>query len=197
MPMPRLTDHPSGMSRATRDASALRSSGCQAWVAAMLKFLKRLLGRSTHAILCRVPAEAGTYVSTARAPEGWVPAFAGTPKINHLRPVPKLHIHCLDQRFERRVARRHVHDPVDINAGGGDLFRRQFPELGDMLGLHDGQLRRRGHHRVEVAPGIPVDEVAPAVGAPRLDQCNVAVDRLFEDVLAAVEDTDFLALGEL
>src|SRR5690349_20870607 len=36
MPMPRLTDHPSGMSCARRAASASRSSGCQLTVSLIL-----------------------------------------------------------------------------------------------------------------------------------------------------------------
>src|SRR5437588_9102331 len=109
MPMPRLTDQPSGMSCATRAASSSRPSGCQAWLSAMDLVLFDL---------------------------------------------------------DRRVAGRNMHQPVDIDARGGDLLRRQFAEFGDLLGLNDGQLGRRRHDRVEIAPGLAVDEIAPAVRAP-------------------------------
>src|SRR5947207_5840779 len=71
--------------------------------------------------------------------------------------------------LQRRVAGFSVHHPVDIDAGSGDLLRRQLAKLGDMLRLYDRQLGCRGHHRIEVPPGVAVDEIAPAVGAPRLD----------------------------
>src|SRR5437879_11910821 len=37
----------------------------------------------------------------------------------------------------------------------------------------------------------------PPVGAPNLDQLNIAVNRVFEDVFAPVKDARLLALGEL
>src|SRR5207249_7034126 len=46
-------------------------------------------------------------------------------------------------------------------------------------------------------PGLAVDEVAPAVGAPCLDQRDIAGQREFENVFAPVEDPRLLALGEL
>ena len=44
------------------------------------------------------------------------------------------------------------------------------------------------HHRVEVARGLAIDEVAPAVALPRLDDGEVAADGRFEDAPASVEE---------
>src|SRR5438270_1971867 len=99
--------------------------------------------------------------------------------------------------LQRRVAGFDVHHPGDIDAGSGDLLRRQLAQFGDVLRLYDRQLGRRRHDRIEVPPGVAVDEVAPTVGAPRLDQCNIAVNRVFEDVFAPVKDAALLALGQL
>src|ERR1700730_755002 len=140
MPMPRLTDQPSGMSCATRIASSSRPSGCQLRFSAMALSLFDL---------------------------------------------------------NRRIAAFDVHDPVDIDAWRDDGLGRQFAELGDMLGLYDRQLCRGRHDRVEVATGIAIDEVSPAVGAPRLDQRDIAGQGVFEDAFAAVDDARLLALGEL
>src|SRR5215470_1336843 len=57
------------------------------------------------------------------------------------------------------------HHAVDEDAGSMHAFRIDVAQVDDLLGLHDGQLGRHGHHRVEVAGGLAVREVAPAVGA--------------------------------
>src|SRR5260370_40491478 len=99
--------------------------------------------------------------------------------------------------LDRGIAGRTLHQPIDMDAWGRDLLGRQGAEFGDVLGLDDRQLRRRRHHRVEVPAGLAIDEVAPAVGAPRFDQRDIALDRVFEDVFPAVEDARLLAGGEL
>src|SRR5947207_15964730 len=99
--------------------------------------------------------------------------------------------------LQRRVAGFDVHHAVDIDAGSGHLLGRQLAEFGDVLRLYDRQLGRRRHDRIEVPPGVAIDKVAPTVGAPRLDQRNIAVNRVFEDVFAPVKDARLLALGEL
>lgn len=61
----------------------------------------------------------------------------------------------------------------------------------------DGLLRGHGHHRAEVARGLAVDQVAPAVAALGLDQRHVAVDRVLEHVLLAVDLAGFAVAREL
>ena len=65
-----------------------------------------------------------------------------------------------------------------------------------MLGLRDRQFRCHGNNRVEAAAGLPERQVAPAIGLPRLDQPNIAVDRAFQHVIPSVKMTQFLALGQ-
>src|SRR5690348_3236265 len=64
--------------------------------------------------------------------------------------------------------------------------------LDEMLHFGDGVLRRRRHHRVEVARGLSIRQVALAIALPRLDQREVGMQRSFEDVSAAVDDAAFL-----
>src|SRR4051794_20350922 len=115
MPMPRLTDHPSGISCATRAANASRPSGC-------------------HFLLSDISV-----------------LLPGGARLRLQR-----------SRLEGRVAAPDIDEPIDIEAGGRDLLRRQLAQFGDVLRLRDRQLGSRRHDRVEIAPGVAIDEVAPA-----------------------------------
>src|SRR5580700_11302970 len=86
---------------------------------------------------------------------------------------------------------------VDENSRRRDFLRIERAELDDVLALHDGQLRRRRHHRVEIARRRLVGEIAPAVRFPGLDQRDVAVERFLENIFAAVNLALFLAGGKL
>src|SRR5579862_4492355 len=97
----------------------------------------------------------------------------------------------------RRLTVRHVQHAVDVNPRRRNFFRIERAEFDDVLSLHDRQLRGRRHHRIEIARGRPVGEVAPAVGFPRLDQRHVAGQRVFQNVFAAANLPLFLAFGEL
>jgi hypothetical protein len=62
--------------------------------------------------------------------------------------------------------------------------------------LGDGGLGGHRHDRAEVARGLAVHQVAPAVAAQRLDQREVGVDGRLQHVVAAVDQARFLALGQ-
>ena len=62
--------------------------------------------------------------------------------------------------------------------------------------LRDDGGRGGGHDRPEVAGGLAVDEVAHPVGPVGADQRDVALDRVLEDVGAAVDHPGLLALGQ-
>ncbi len=76
---------------------------------------------------------------------------------------------------------------MHVDAGGVDVVRIELAHLDELLDLGDGDLGRRGHHRVEVHRRVPVDEVAEAVASPRLDDREVAADGRLEHVGAPVE----------
>src|SRR5579862_5367369 len=97
----------------------------------------------------------------------------------------------------RRLAIRHVQHAVDVNSRRGDFFRIERAKFDDVLSLHDGQLGGCRHHRIEIARGRLVGEVAPAVSLPGLDQRHVAVQRFFQQIFAAANFPLFLAFGEL
>ncbi|QFT75834.1 hypothetical protein FIU92_22500 (plasmid) [Ruegeria sp. THAF33] len=67
----------------------------------------------------------------------------------------------------------------------------------DFLDLGYADLAAHGGGRIEVARGLPENQVACVIGFPRLDDRQVGKNALFEDVLFAVELFDFLAFGDL
>src|SRR5580704_16271513 len=97
----------------------------------------------------------------------------------------------------RRLAIRHVQHAVDVNSRRGDFFRIERAEFDDVLSLHDRQLGRRRHHRIEIARRRFVGQVSPAVGLPGLNQRYVAGKRFFQQIFAAANLPLFLAFGEL
>ena len=66
-----------------------------------------------------------------------------------------------------------------------------------LLDLGHRHLAAGGDHRVEVARGLAIDEVAGLVALPGLDDGQVGADRVLEHVFAAVERARLLAFGEL
>src|SRR5687768_5211410 len=74
-------------------------------------------------------------------------------------------------------------DPRSVNA-----IRIERARLRQLLDFGDRVPRRGGHHRIEVARGLPIDQVALAVALPRFHECEVGVQRFLEDIRAAVDD---------
>src|ERR1700730_14012383 len=72
------------------------------------------------------------------------------------KPVPTFRDHALNEDHA-----------VDEYAGSMHAFGIDVAQLDHLLGLNDRELRRHGHHRVEVARRLAIREVAPAVGAVR------------------------------
>ena len=91
----------------------------------------------------------------------------------------------------------HNDEPVDENTRSMHAIRVDGAELDDFRDLGDGEIRRHGHHRIKVACGFPIDEIAPAVSPQRLDQGNVTAQRHFEHIPLAVDLAQLFAFGEL
>src|SRR5205807_6251559 len=53
---------------------------------------------------------------------------------------------------------------------------------------------RARHDRPEVSRALAIDQVAPAVGALRLDERVIGVDRVFQHVIAIADAPSLLAL---
>src|SRR6266508_3778324 len=94
------------------------------------------------------------------------------------------------------VMSRSLHHSLHEDTRCHDVLRLQLARLDYRLGLGDGDARRRGHNRVEVAPGLSIDQVAQPVGLVRLDQREVGRQRLLEDVVAAIKRARLFALRD-
>ncbi|ABA51189.1 hypothetical protein BURPS1710b_A1553 [Burkholderia pseudomallei 1710b] len=104
---------------------------------------------------------------------------------------------ALGRQFGRMRGLRHFDDALHEDAGRHDVFRIQRAERHDLRHLHDRRLRGHRHHRPEIARGLPIDEVAPAVAPVRLHEREIRMDRRLEHVVLAVDHARFLAFGEL
>src|SRR6266545_2195128 len=62
---------------------------------------------------------------------------------------------------------RRDNEAIDEDARGMNAFRVEIPGLDDLLDLRDRDPCRRDGHGIEVAGGLPVDEVSQAVPFPR------------------------------
>src|SRR4051794_10475860 len=71
---------------------------------------------------------------------------------------------------------RDANDALHEDARRDDRFRVELAERDDVVHRRDRGLRRHRHDRPEVARGLAVDQVAPAVAALGLDQGEVGVD---------------------
>src|SRR5690554_1673640 len=97
----------------------------------------------------------------------------------------------------RNLGVGNFHHPIDEDPRGHDDFGVEITQFDEMLGLHNGGLGGHAHDRPEVAGGLAVDQVAPAVCLVGQHQREVAVKGLFEYVVMPVDLAHFLALAEL
>src|SRR5580704_5599436 len=88
------------------------------------------------------------------------------------------------------------HHAIDENSRRRDRLGIKRAQLNDLAHLRDGDLPRHRHHRVEVARGFAINEIAPAIAALRLDEREIARERLFEDIELALDRTCFFALRQ-
>ena len=88
-----------------------------------------------------------------------------------------------------------MQDGVYENPRRVDLVRRELAQIDKLFDFSDDVIGRGGHHGIEVARGLAVDEIAPAVAFPGFDEGEVTADGALEDVGASVEIAGFLAFG--
>src|SRR6266550_227024 len=87
----------------------------------------------------------------------------------------------------RRIGALHLDHAVHEDAWRHHAFRIELAQFYHMAHLRDGELGGHRHHRVEIAPRASIGEIAPAVGAPRLDQGDIGMQRAFHDIGPPVE----------
>src|SRR5690606_8011334 len=88
------------------------------------------------------------------------------------------------------------YDTVDKDARRHNGLGVKLAQFHDFVYGCDGELGRGGHDGPEVASGLAIHQVAPAVAAFGLDEGDVAMDRLFEYILAAIDLAGFTIAGQ-
>src|SRR5436305_14829806 len=78
-------------------------------------------------------------------------------------------------------------DTMDEDARRVNAVRIELARLDELLDLGDADLSRRRRHRIEVPRGLPVDEVAEAVGLLRGGEREVAHDAALHHLHAAAQ----------
>src|SRR5713226_6203972 len=89
-----------------------------------------------------------------------------------------------------------LEDGVDEDAGSVDLVGRELAELYELFNFGDYVVGGGGHHGIEVARGLAIDEIAPAIALPCFDESEIAAQGALEDELAAVEFAGLFAFGD-
>ena len=96
----------------------------------------------------------------------------------------------------RFLAGADLDDALDEDAGRVDVVGIEFAGRNQMLDLGHRDLGGGRHHRVEVARGLAVDQVAGGVALPGVDDGEVGEQAALHDVFLAVELLHFLAFGD-
>ena len=98
--------------------------------------------------------------------------------------------------LDRLQIARALDDPLHEDAGRVDAVGIELAGLDQLLDFRDRDAAGAGHHRIEVARGLAIDEVALGVALPRLHQRQVGGQPGFEHVGLAVDDARLLAFGD-
>src|SRR5450631_1756426 len=102
---------------------------------------------------------------------------------------------CNNRRW--RVTTRCVDDAIDEDSRRYDRLGWKLAQFGEMLRLHDSQFGGHRHDWIEIATAPSIDEISPAIRAPSLDECNVACQPQFHQIIAAGKCAGFLAFRHL
>src|SRR5258707_6137005 len=89
-----------------------------------------------------------------------------------------------------------LEDGVHENAWRMHLVRRKLAWLDKLFDFGNHVVGGRGHHGIEVARGLAIDKVAPAVALPRLDEREIAAQAPLHHVHAAVELARLFAIRD-
>ena len=87
-------------------------------------------------------------------------------------------------------------DALHVNAGRDDVVRIDLAGLHQMLDLGDGDLAGGRHHRIEVARGLAVDEIAFGIAHIGVHDREIGDQAALHHVALAVEFALVLAFGD-
>src|SRR5436190_5634394 len=99
------------------------------------------------------------------------------------------HLGCPDGAPLDPLLARGDDDPVDVEGRRVDMVGIELAGRHQLLHFGDRDAAGGRGHRVEVARGLAVDEVAQPIALPGRDQSEIADNALLEHVLPAVEAT--------
>src|SRR6266446_940745 len=89
-----------------------------------------------------------------------------------------------------------LQDGVDKDAGSMNLVRVQLAKSGEVFYFGDDVIGGGGPHGIEVARGLAINEIAPAIALPGFDESEVATKAAFENAHVAAEVARLLAFGD-
>src|SRR5260370_16243414 len=89
-----------------------------------------------------------------------------------------------------------LEDGVYEDARCVDLVRGEMAELDELCEFGEHIIGGGGHYGIEVARCFSVDEIAPTIAFPGLDESEIAAQSAFEDVVAAVEVARFFSFRD-
>src|SRR5215213_2654124 len=103
-----------------------------------------------------------------------VPAYCPLPSAVPALPAPDRPL--LAPFFVGRT----LENVSDKNPRSDDVIRIDLARVHELLDFCNRHLGSGGHHRVEVARGAPVDQVAHAVALPGVDEGKISAERWFQ-----------------
>src|ERR1035438_1673573 len=87
-------------------------------------------------------------------------------------------------------------DGVDENSWRVHLVGIEFAEFDEFFDFRDYEIACGGHHRIEIPGGLAVNQIAPAIALPGFYEREIAAQRAFHHIHAAVEFAGFLAFSD-
>jgi hypothetical protein len=89
-----------------------------------------------------------------------------------------------------------VNNSVHVNSRRYDRIRVEVPGIDDMLNLGYGNSPCRGHHRVEVTGGFPVDQITRRIAFPCFDKRKIGGESVLKDIFPAIEYPSLFAFRD-
>ena len=83
-----------------------------------------------------------------------------------------------------------------VRRGRHDVLGVKVAQFGKKGNLHDGRRGGHGHDGPEVARGLAIKQVAPAVGLVRFDQGEVGSNRVLEHIVTPLDGSRLFSVGE-
>ena len=82
---------------------------------------------------------------------------------------------------------RTLNDTVDKNAGRVNLIGIEFTDFEQLFDFGHGYFSAGRNHRIEIARGFAIDQIAGLVALPRFHDRDIRANRFFQHIFLAVE----------